>query len=102
MGWVFFKMVPTKISNSCLLISILRKCYGKNIYYASKTIVLPDLCYYCGGRSASPLCNNAKIKQLKKEFTKVRPTCTNYVADGKEPAKSKNEAKHYFLAFYVL
>ena len=54
-------------------------------YYALKTIVLPDVFYYCGGRSRSPLCNNAKIKQLKNEYTKVRPICTSCVADGKEP-----------------
>ena len=55
------------------------------MHYASKTIVLPDVCYYCGGRSVSPLYNNAKIKQLKKEYTKVQPICTSYVTDGKQP-----------------
>ena len=57
----------------------------------------------------SPLCNNAKIKQLKKDYTKVRPICTSCVADGKELVTwgacnnlAKKKVKHNFLAFYVL
>ena len=54
-------------------------------YYALKSIVVPDVFYYCVRRYRSRLCNNAKIKQLKNEYTKVRPICTRCVADGKEP-----------------
>ena len=67
-GWVFFKMVPRKKNSSCISFceSVMETTY------ASKTNDLPDVCYYCGGRSVSPLYNNAKIKQLKKKYTKVQ------------------------------
>ena len=83
-GWVFFKMVPTK---ETVVVHLPISCESvmETMKYASKTIVLPDICYYCGGRSVSLLCNNAKIKQLKKEYTKVQPICTSCVTDGKEP-----------------
>ena len=84
-GWIFFKMVPTKKKTIVVCLSPSCGSVMEATYYALKTIVLPDVFYYCGGRSRSPLCNNAKIKQLKNEYTKVRPICTSCVADGKEP-----------------
>ena len=98
------KTVVVRLSLSC-------ESVMETTYYASKTVVLPDVFYYCDGTSPSPLYNNAKIKQLKIEYTKVRPICTSCIADVKEPitweacsnlAKKKNEVKHYFLVFYVL
>ena len=77
-------MVPTK-KTVVVHLSLSCESVMETMHYASKTIVLPDVCYYCGGRSVSPLYNNAKIKQLKKEYTKVQPICTSYVTDGKQP-----------------
>ena len=54
------KTVVFRLSQSC-------ESVMETTYYASKTIALPDVCHYSGGRSAPPLCNNAKIKQLKNE-----------------------------------
>ena len=102
-----FQDGPYKTVVFCLW--LLCESVMEAIYYASKIIVLPDVCYYCDGRSASPLCNNAEIKQLQKEckrfnqFAQVVLLIEKNLWPG-EHAKSwkrKNEVKH-FLVFYIL
>ena len=61
-----WSLQKTVVVHLCLLCESVME----TAYYASKIIVFPDVSYYYSGRSASPLCNNAKFKQLKKECTR--------------------------------
>ena len=77
-GHKYASTIVVRMSLSC------EKSVMELTYYAAK-ITFPEVCFHCGGRSASNLCNNETIKELKKEFAKVRPICISCMTDGKEP-----------------
>ena len=76
--------------------SLSRESVMESAYYSSKSITLPEVCYHCGRRLGGTLCNNCEIKQLRKEFSKVRPTYLCCYHDGERPVTwgpSNNVAK---------
>ena len=53
------------------------------VYYSTKNISFPDVCFHC--ESATTLCNNDLIRELKCQFARVRPISMSCINAGKEP-----------------
>ena len=52
--------------------------------YAATHVHFPDACYYCGETDADLLLDDPYIKELKQQFTTVRPLCRQCRNAGKE------------------
>ena len=50
------------------------------VYYASKTIGLPIVCYHCG--KGNDMLDDEETRELKRQYCTVRPICVTCKAAG--------------------